>query len=411
MLEINEERLLKNIEKSSAIGATVNQGLNRLTLTKEDMQMRDVYMDLLEKANVEVRVDDFGNMYGRREGKNNNAPPVTFGSHLDTQPSGGRFDGILGVLAGLEVIETLNDSAIITDYPLEIINFTNEEGARYNPPLLGSGALTGKFSKEYVYGLKDSNQITFEQALNDAAYMGMKANRLKAAANYVELHIEQGPILEREGKNIGIVHGIQGLTRINVKVIGLTNHAGGARMEGRKDALLVASHMIIAANKITQEIEGLRITVGKIDNYPNVINVIPGVVEFVVDVRHEQDRLKNDGVLLVQERLKQIAVEHSVQCETYLDWAYDTVDFDQRMVKSIERVTKSLAYSSMDIYSGPGHDAKYMSTFTPTAMIFVPSVDGISHNEKEWTKDEDVIKGANVLLHTILQLANNGIDI
>src|SRR5690625_3497113 len=228
-LNINESRFLKRVATSSSIGGTKNNGLHRLTLTEEDRQMRDIYVRWLRAANLKVRIDDVGNIYARREGKKKNAPPVTFGSHLDSQFYGGRFDGVLGVLAGLEVMETLNDHKIETDYPLELINFTNEEGARFNPPILGSGAITGQFSKEFVYNLQDEEGVRFEDALENIGYKGSEENRLKDAKCFVELHIEQGPILENENKDIGIVQGLQGLTRLNVEVHGFTNHAGGAR--------------------------------------------------------------------------------------------------------------------------------------------------------------------------------------
>ncbi|VEF49840.1 N-carbamoyl-L-amino acid amidohydrolase [Bacillus freudenreichii] len=404
-LKINETRFLTYMEKSSSIGATENNGLNRLTLTEEDKEMRDTFIKLLKEANLEVRVDDFGNIYGRREGKIKDAPVIAFGSHLDTQPCGGRFDGILGVLAGLEVMQTLNDHGIETDYPLELINFTNEEGARFNPPLLGAGGVTGIFTKDFIYSVKDSENITFEEALTAIGYKGLETNRLQDVKSYVELHIEQGPILDNENIDIGVVQGIQGLTRVNVRVEGVTNHAGGARMEERKDALLAAAYMIIAANKITKEIEGLRVTVGKIDNFPNVINVIPGSVEFVVDVRHDRDEMRDKSVELIKDRMHQLAREHNVQCEVTRGWEYDMVPFDKNVIQKIGDSAKSLNYSTMDVYSGPGHDAKYMSTYAPTAMIFVKSVNGVSHNENELTENEDLIKGANVLLNTVLQLA------
>lgn len=404
-LKINETRFLTYMEKSSSIGATENNGLNRLTLTEEDKEMRDTFIQLLKEANLEVRVDDFGNIYGRREGKIKDAPVIAFGSHLDTQPCGGRFDGILGVLAGLEVMQTLNDHGIETDYPLELINFTNEEGARFNPPLLGAGGVTGIFTKDFIYGVKDSENITFEEALTAIGYKGLETNRLQDVKSYVELHIEQGPILDNENIDIGVVQGIQGLTRVNVRVEGVTNHAGGARMEERKDALLAAAYMIIAANKITKEIEGLRVTVGKIDNFPNVINVIPGSVEFVIDVRHDRDEMRDKSVELIKDQMHQLAREHNVQCEVTRGWEYDMVPFDKNVIQKIGDSAKSLNYSTMDVYSGPGHDAKYMSTYAPTAMIFVKSVNGVSHNENELTENEDLIKGANVLLNTVLQLA------
>lgn len=402
---INEKRFLDNFSISSTIGRTENNGLHRLALSETDKKMRDLYMELLMKAELDVRVDDFGNIYARKEGKKESAPAVTFGSHLDTQINGGRFDGVLGVLAGLEVMETLHDYHIQTDYPLELINFTNEEGARFNPPIVGSGAVTGQFSKQFVYNEQDENGIRFVEALTEIGYKGKEENRLSNTKCFVELHIEQGPILENENKEIGVVQGLQGLTRLNVEVYGCTNHAGGARMKDRKDALLAAAHMIIAVNEITKEIRDLRTTVGKINNHPNVINVIPDRVLFVVDIRHPKDEVKNKSVALIEERVQQIARETNVTCETYIDWAYDMVPFHQQITKTIKETCMELGYTTFALYGGPGHDAKYMSTYTPTGMIFVKSNKGISHNEQEFTEDADLIKGANVLLHTILKLA------
>lgn len=406
MLNINERRLLKNMETSSSIGATSNNGLHRLTLTKTDQKMRDTYIDLLKRAKLDVRVDDFGNIYARRKGRKNDAPAIAFGSHLDTQPYGGRFDGVLGVIAGLEVMEALNDYQIETEYPLELINFTNEEGARFTPPLLGSGAVTNQFDKNYVYGLQDADGITFEKALEQINYKGEEKNRLNNIKNYVELHIEQGPILDNENKEIGIVQGLQGLTRLNVNITGVTNHAGGARMVDRQDALLIASHMIIECNRITNDIPDLRITVGKINNYPNVINVIPGNCDFVVDIRHPHDSERVRSVNILRTKLQDIADLNNVTCNMEIDWSYDMVPFDEKMQKIIQKSADKFGYSSMRLFGGPGHDAKYMSTYTPSAMIFVKSVDGVSHNENELTKDADLIKGANVLLNTIYQLSN-----
>lgn len=404
-LKINEERFLNNFALSSAIGATKNHGLHRLALSDEDKKMRDQFVELLKRANLQVRIDDFGNIYGRREGRMKDAPAITFGSHLDTQPYGGRYDGVLGVLAGLEVMETLNDHDIVTDYPLEVINFTNEEGARFNPPILGSGAVTGRFSKDFVYNLKDSEGIRFEDALERINYKGAKENRLANVKCYLELHIEQAPTLDEENIDIGIVEGLYGLTRLNVKVKGASNHAGGARMQGRQDALLAACYMVIEANKVTNEIDNLRTTVGKINNYPNVINVIPGYVEFVVDIRHPQDELRKKATQQLSSNFETIAKMHNVSCETSIEWEYNMVPFDEDLNKAIENVAKKLNYSYMRLYGGPGHDAKYMSTYTPTALIFVKSVKGISHSEEELTYDEDLVKGANVLLHTVLSLS------
>lgn len=403
---VNSARLLESFSQSSNIGRTENNGLNRLTLTEEDKAMRDLFVRWLKEENLTVRIDDFGNIYGRREGKLKDAAPIVFGSHLDTQPCGGRFDGILGVLGGLEVIRTLNELKIETDYPLEIINFTNEEGARFNPPMLGSGGLANVFSREYIYSVNDHEGISFEEALIGIDYKGIEENRLKEATAYVELHIEQGPILDYENIDVGVVHGIQGLTRMFVTIIGKTNHAGGARMQDRNDSMRSAAEMITAIYNLTNDIEDLRITIGKIENYPNVINVISGQVDFVVDIRHEVDDERRKTIPLIEEKIRGIAEIHGVKYETTLDWSYDTVPFDKAICTVVDEVASRLDYSTLKIFSGPGHDSKYMAEICSTAMIFVKSVDGLSHNEQELTHDEDLIKGTNVLLNTILKLAS-----
>lgn len=403
---INEKRLLETFEVSSSIGQTENGGLNRLALSEEDKQIRDIFVKWLKDENLEVRIDDFGNIYGRREGKIKDAPAVVIGSHLDTQPVGGRFDGILGVLAALEVIRSLNDHQIETDYPIEIINFTNEEGARFEPPMLGSGGIANIFTKEFIYGIRDANGISFEQALESIGYKGEEKNRVKNIKNFIELHIEQGPILDHQNKSIGIVGGIIGMDWVHVKVIGETNHAGPTPMNARKDAIIPASQMIFRANEITKEYEGLKTTVGKVENKPNVVNVIPGEVNFTFDIRHKDDQQRQRAIEELSAQFKAIAKEYNVEVEITTEWNSNAVHFSSEVIDAISEATQQLDYSFLNFYSGPGHDAKYMNELGSTGMIFVKSVGGISHNESEFTADEDLIKGANVLLHVVQKLAN-----
>ena len=403
---INEKRLLETFEVSSSIGQTENGGLNRLALSEEDKQIRDIFVKWLKDENLEVRIDDFGNIYGRREGKIKDAPAVVIGSHLDTQPVGGRFDGILGVLAALEVIRSLNDHQIETDYPIEIINFTNEEGARFEPPMLGSGGIANIFTKEFIYGIQDANGISFEQALESIGYKGEEKNRVKNIKNFIELHIEQGPILDHQNKSIGIVGGIIGMDWVHVKVIGETNHAGPTPMDARKDAIIPASQMIFRANEITKKYEGLKTTVGKVENKPNVVNVIPGEVNFTFDIRHKDDQQRQRAIEELSAQFKAIAKEYNVEVEITTEWNSNAVHFSSEVIDAISEATQQLDYSFLNFYSGPGHDAKYMNELGSTGMIFVKSVGGISHNESEFTADEDLIKGANVLLHVVQKLAN-----
>lgn len=404
-LRVNRKRLLDTINVSSSIGTLENGGLNRLALTEEDKEMRNIFVQWLQDEKLEVRYDDFGNIYGRRKGKWNDRPAVAVGSHLDTQPCGGRFDGVLGVLTALEVIRTLNENNIETDYPIEIVNFTNEEGARFEPPMLGSGGVVGEFTKDFIYSAKDNEDISFQEALLKIQYMGEEKHRLRNIKNFIELHVEQGPILENKNKLIGIVEGIQGISWLNVKVVGETNHAGPTPMENRKDALAPSAKMVTKVYEITKEMEGLKTTVGKLNVKPNITNVIPGEVEFMIDVRHEDDEVRASAIDRLREQLSTIAVMNNVEVTISTDWHSDTVLFSSNVMDAINEAVDLLGYSKARLFSGPGHDAKYISKIADTGMIFLPSINGISHNEKELTLEDDIEKGANVLLYTILKLA------
>lgn len=404
-LRVNRKRLLDTINVSSSIGTLENGGLNRLALTEEDKEMRNIFVQWLQDEKLEVRYDDFGNIYGRRKGKWNDRPAVAVGSHLDTQPCGGRFDGVLGVLTALEVIRTLNENNIETDYPIEIVNFTNEEGARFEPPMLGSGGVVGEFTKDFIYSAKDNEDISFQEALLKIQYMGEEKHRLRNIKNFIELHVEQGPILENKNKLIGIVEGIQGISWLNVKVVGETNHAGPTPMENRKDALAPSAKMVTKVYEITKEMEGLKTTVGKLNVKPNITNVIPGEVEFMIDVRHEDDEVRASAIDRLREQLSTIAVMNNVEVTISTDWHSDTVLFSSNVMDAINEAVDLLGYSKARLFSGPGHDAKYISKIADTGMIFLPSINGISHNEKELTLEDDIEKGANVLLYTILNLA------
>jgi beta-ureidopropionase / N-carbamoyl-L-amino-acid hydrolase len=404
-LMVNRKRLLDTINVSSSIGALENGGLNRLALTEEDKEMRNIFVKWLQEEKLDVRVDDLGNIYGRRKGKLNDSPAVAIGSHLDTQPCGGRFDGILGVLTALEVVRTLNENNIETDYPIEIVNFTNEEGARFEPPMLGSGGVAGEFTKDFIYSTKDNENISFQEALIKIQYMGEEKHRLRDIKYFIELHVEQGPILEKNNKLIGIVEGIQGISWLNVKVVGETNHAGPTPMEDRKDALAPSAKMVTKVYEITNEIEGLKTTVGKLNVKPNITNVIPGEVEFMIDVRHKDDEIRAGTIDRLREQLGTIAVMNNVEVTISTDWNSDAVLFSSEVMDAISEAAGVLGYSTLRLFSGPGHDAKYISKMADTGMIFLPSINGISHNEKELTLEDDIEKGANVLLNTILKLA------
>lgn len=403
-LRIDKERLLESFKVSSSIGASGNGGMNRLALTDADKNMRDIFIEWLKEEGLAVRVDDFGNIYGRRAGKKE-GPAVVMGSHLDTQPCGGKYDGILGVLASLEVIRVLNENDISTEYPIEIVNFTNEEGARFSPPMLGSAGITNVFEKEFIYGRKDPDGITFGEALKEIGYQGEEVNRLKGIKQFIELHIEQGPILHKDNKDIGVVQGIQGNDILKVRVIGATNHAGPTPMEHREDALVTAAKMVVKVNDMTKEMPGLKTTVGMMNVHPNVTNVIPGEVEFSIDIRHEEDEKRNHAIESLKEQLSTIALLDGREITITTDWHSDTVAFADSVKTAVKEAAKELELSTLEFFSGPGHDAKYMAEEVEAGMIFVPSVNGISHNEEELTYEGDLENGANVLLKVVAKLA------
>ncbi|MGE5704203.1 MAG: Zn-dependent hydrolase [Clostridia bacterium] len=406
LLTINSSRLHETFQTSAGIGTLPHGGLCRLSLGDEDKDIRDIFVTWLKEAGLTVRVDDFGNIYGRREGRNKDAAAVLVGSHLDTQPKGGKFDGILGVLAALEVVRTLNDHNIETERPIEIVNFTNEEGARFEPPMLGSGGVADIFDAEYVLGRKDRNGISLGEELTRIGYAGAKENRAKDIYRYVELHIEQGPVLEREGVTIGAVEGIQGMTWVEVKLKGQADHAGPTPMSMRRDALVAAAKMIVTIQQIAKDIdETSTTTVGRITAEPGAVNCVPGEVVFSIDVRHFEDLVREKMLEVILEKISTIAAVEQVSIEVSKFWDINATHFSQDILKHVIEGAEAYGYSVKRMVSGAGHDAKYMNDIVPSAMIFVPSVDGKSHCEEEHTKWEDVEKGTNVLLHVISSLA------
>ncbi|QQK75190.1 M20 family metallo-hydrolase [Salicibibacter cibarius] len=403
---INLKRLMETVNTSAAIGATENGGLHRLALSREDTEMRATFVQWLETADLRVTVDDFGNIYGWREGTNPGLSPVVIGSHLDTQPYGGKYDGVIGVLTALEVIRTLNDKGIKTERPIVIVNFTNEEGARFMPPLLGSGALIGDFSKTSVYETIDAEGISFETALYESGYPGEKAHRLKDAHAFMELHIEQGPVLEQNQKSIGIVQGIQGLAWLTVHVKGKADHAGTTPMSDRKDALVAASAMVTALSRYAASVEELVITVGTLQVEPSAPNVVPSGVTFTIDMRHPDDHMRKGVPMAIRKIISDTSKMYDVDFELETNARADTVHFPGRIQNILLEETSSLGYEAKQLYSGASHDAKNMIRIAETSMIFVPSANGKSHHEEEYTSDADIEKGANVLLWATKRLAD-----
>lgn len=391
--------------ETALIGATSRGGIRRLSLTDFDREVRDWFRSACEAAGCMVVIDEVGNMFARRPGRNNALPPVSIGSHLDTQPTGGKFDGILGVLAGLEVIRTLNDLKIETNAPIEVVNWTNEEGSRFAPAMLGSGVFAGVFTRAYADSREDREGRRFGDELERIGYRGTERCGARKFSAHFELHIEQGPILEAEGKTIGVVTGVQGMRWFEVTVTGQESHAGSTPMALRRDAMVTAARMMLAVDEIARRYGPSGVgTVGLVECRPNSRNVIPGSVFFTVDLRHPEDTIIN----LMEKEMRKLFSEISEFAGTSVVveriWDSPAVRFDVGCVDAVRRAAVAAGFAWREIVSGPGHDAAYVARVAPTAMIFVPCERGLSHNEEENIKKADAIAGANVLLRAVLDM-------
>ena len=406
LARVNGERLWASLMEMAQIGATAKGGVSRLALTEEDRRGRDLFVAWAEAAGCTVRVDAMGNIFARRAGRQEHLAPVLTGSHGDSQPAGGKFDGIYGVLAGLEVIRTLNDLQIVTERPIEVVNWTNEEGSRFAPAMIASGVYAGVFDLAYGLSRSDAEGVSIGQALEQIGYAGPEAVGGQALHAAFELHIEQGPILEAQGLTIGVVSGAQGQRWYEVELNGRSAHAGTTPMDHRLDALLGFARVVEAVNRLglEQGAEG-RATVGMAQIHPNSRNVVPGRVFFSVEFRHPdeavlalQDQQLREAVAAIA---GQIGLQHSVQ----QIFQYAPIAFDRDCVEVVRAASEALGYSHRPMISGAGHDACYLNRVAPTAMIFVPCVDGLSHNEAEHIHPHWSEAGANVLLHTMLAKA------
>jgi N-carbamoyl-L-amino-acid hydrolase len=405
-LGVNGERLWASLMELARIGATAKGGVCRLAASEEDRAARDLFVRWCREAGCSVTVDAIGNIFARREGRNPDRPPVMTGSHLDSQPTGGKFDGAYGVLAALEVVRTLNDHGCETEAPIEIVAWTNEEGSRFSPAMIGSGVFTGVFDLAWARQRPDNlSGATLGAELSRVGYAGEAPAGGRKVAAYFEAHIEQGPILEAAGVPIGVVTGAQGQRWYEITVRGEEAHAGTTPMPRRRDALVGAARMIEAVNRIGDaHAPDARATVGFIQSSPNSRNTIPGRVFFTVDFRHPQD-----GVLSAMDREFREACDKAAAASGRLEadvkefWYFPPTPFDPALVGGVREAAEVLGYPHQDIISGAGHDAVYMARVAPTAMIFVPCKDGISHNQLEDARPEDLSAGCNVLLEVVLQ--------
>jgi len=404
-IQINAGRLWGSLMDMAKIGATPKGGVKRLTLTDLDRQGRDRFVAWCKQAGLAVSVDGVGNIFARRAGRNNALPPVVSGSHLDTQPSGGRFDGCYGVMAALEVARTLNDRAIETEAPFEVAMWTNEEGSRFLPVMGASGAFAGAHTVEEILSARDLDGVSFGDALRAIGYAGTTPVGARKLGAYFEAHIEQGPLLENTGNTVGVVTGALGQRWFEVIVRGMDAHAGPTPMHLRRDALLGTSFMIQEVNRLARVNEHARGTVGMIINRPNSRNVVPGETVFSIDFRDTEvaglDRMEQ-GISAAAQR---IAGEQGLEIDIRQTVFFPPCRFDAGCVAAVRAAAVRLGYRHMDIVSGAGHDAVHIASVAPTAMIFVPCEGGISHNEIENAKPEDLAAGCNVLLQAVLAQA------
>lgn len=402
---INGARLWQSLMDLAKIGATPKGGVCRLALTTLDGQGRDLFVRWAREAGCSIRIDAIGNIFARRSGRDDNLPPVMTGSHIDTQPTGGKFDGNYGVLAGLEVVRSLNDAGIQTQAPIEVVVWTNEEGSRFVPVMMGSGVFAGAFTLEHALAQRDAQGVSVGDALAAIGYAGQQG-LTPAVGAYFEAHIEQGPVLEANDRVIGVVQGALGQRWYDVVVQGMEAHAGPTPMGLRRDALLAASALVTEVNRMALErAPHARGTVGALEVYPNSRNVIPGKVRMSVDLRAGDDAMLLEMDADLRRTCTRIASESQLRIDVQQVVYFPPQPFTPDLVEGIRSGAQALGYSAMDVVSGAGHDAVYLARLAPTAMVFVPCADGISHNEIEDAQPDHLGAGCNVLLQAMLRSA------
>ena len=405
-LRINGQRLWDSLMELAKIGATPKGGVCRLTLTTLDGQGRDLVTRWGREAGLEVTIDKIGNGFMRRPGRNNALPPIVAGSHIDTQPTGGKFDGNYGVLSALEVVRTLNDRKIETEAPIEVAFWTNEEGSRFVPVMMGSGVFAKVFTLEHAYAATDTEGKSVKDELTRIGYVGPQEPGDHPIGTYFEAHIEQGPVLEDADVTIGVVQGVLGIRWFDCTVTGMEAHAGPTPMALRKDAMQVAARIMqeVVACALRHQPHG-RGTVGMVQVHPNSRNVIPGRVKFSIDLRNSTDALVDTMADEVKAFAAKAASESGLDVKIEMVSSYPAQAFHEDCKGAVARAAQELGYSNMPAVSGAGHDAVYMARLAPSGMIFIPCKDGISHNEIESATPEHITAGANVLLHAMLERA------
>jgi N-carbamoyl-L-amino-acid hydrolase len=406
MIRIDKAQLWRDLQEMGDVGATATGGVRRLALSVEDKAGRDLFVDWCCNAGYQVRVDSVGNIYARREGANSVAAPVVTGSHLDTQPVAGKYDGPYGVLAGLEVLRTLDRHGIETEHPIEVVVWTNEEGARFQPPSLGAAVVEGSISVDVALDARDGDGVRFGDALRSIGYAGSVDVAPPKIHCYIEAHIEQGPVLEGASLDIGVVNGVVGVHAFEVELIGQGAHTGTTPICYRKDALLGAAHIIEGVRELAlrHEPKG-RASVAFLNVSPNARAVIAGKVALVTDCRNtdafELERMRAEMLHLFAKSAEKEGLKVNVR--SY--WSVEPTRFSDVCIGAVKRAAAGLGYSYDDLYSGAGHDAMHLARITQSAMIFIPCKDGLSHHEAESITADQAAAGANVLLHTLIELA------
>jgi len=397
---IDGERLWSSLVETAQFGATSGGGVSRLALGTADKQARDWLAHDCAELGGRLTIDEVGNMFARFDGADATLDPIAMGSHLDTQPMGGRFDGILGVLGALEVLRTLKASGRQTRHPLLLVNWTNEEGARFSPAMLGSGVHVGTFDVAYALNRRDDVGVAFAAALDQIGYRGPLAAGATRIGAMFELHIEQGPVLEARNIPIGVVEGVQAIRWFEAKIAGRAAHAGSTPMSLRQDALVVAARLVLAVKDLAMRFVPGLATVGILEAHPGSANVVPGAVRLTIDIRHPDDDELDRMEMVLRQLVPELASVGQVElAET---WRSPAVSFDPDCIAAVERAAGRAGLASHRMISGPGHDAAYVARIAPTAMIFVPCQGGVSHNEAEFATQRDCAQGAQVLLEAVL---------
>ena len=406
-IEVDVERLWSDLTASAAIGRGKGNGLSRLALSDSDKAIRDSFVTWCREAGCTVFIDRFGNIFARRAGEDGSLPPVLIGSHLDTQIAGGRYDGVLGVLAGLEVIRTLNDRDVVTRRPIEVASWTNEEGVRFQPPMLGSGAFTGVHNSDWVLSQRDDEGAVLGEELKRIAYDGKDQVTASGYDSYFELHIEQGPELEAEGLQVGIVTGGFTSYGAQLKIKGENAHSGPTPMKRRRNALVGASMVIAKLNEIGWQFQpDGRTACCRIDVHPNKYGILPHSAEITIDVRHPNAETAAEMYKAAVNMIPFVEGQGNVNVAIIKEWNFGNVAFDNSLINLVRNVASELGVTHKHMLSGAGHDAYHLANVVPTAMIFTPCREGISHNEEEHIEPSYTAPGVNVLLHSVLSRAN-----